>query len=239
MGFQSLRHATLGPSENCTSRGESAPDLVRIVEGRRGTVPVRSELVIRPDYGSVVPWVQKVDGGLVAVAGPDAFRLRTSVPTRGENLSTVAEFTVTAGQRVPFVLTYHRSYDPPPEPIDAEATLMDTLAWWEEWAGRCTYEGIRKDLVVRSLIILKAMTYAPSGGVVAAPTMSLPEHPGGVRNWDYRYCWLRDATLTLLALLNCGYTDEAGAWREWLLRAVAGDSSQLQIMECVRRTRVF
>ena len=209
---------------------EAVPDLVRVVEGRRGTVPVRSELVIRPDYGSVVPWVQKVDGGLSAVAGPDAFRLRSPVPNHGENLSTVAEFTVAAGQRVPFVLTYHRSYDAVPEPIDPEAALTDTLAWWEAWAGRCTYAGVRKDLVVRSLITLKAMTFAPSGGVVAAPTAALPEFIGGVRNWDYRYCWLRDATLTLLALLNCGYTDEAGAWRGWLLRAVAGDPSKLQIM---------
>ena len=185
---------------------EAVPDLVRVVEGRRGTVPVRSELVIRPDYGSVVPWVQKVDGGLSAVAGPDAFRLRSPVPNHGENLSTVAEFTVAAGQRVPFVLTYHRSYDAVPEPIDPEAALTDTLAWWEAWAGRCTYAGVRKDLVVRSLITLKAMTFAPSGGVVAAPTAALPEFIGGVRNWDYRYCWLRDAYFVVQALNQLGAT---------------------------------
>ena len=206
------------------------PDLVRVVEGRRGTVPVKSELVIRTDYGSVVPWVQKHDGGIAAVAGPNALRLKSPVKTHGENLTTVAEFRVAAGQRVPFVLTWHRSFDPEPPAVDPEAALADTLAWWHDWAGRCKYDGPRKDLVVRSLITLKAMTYLPSGGIVAAPTTSLPEQLGGVRNWDYRYCWLRDATLSLLALLNCGYTDEACAWREWLLRAVAGDPSQLQIM---------
>lgn len=209
---------------------ESVPDLIRIVEGRRGAVPVRSELVIRFDYGSVVPWVRKADGGITAVAGPDALRLRASVPTHGEKLTTVSEFTVQTGERVPFVLTWHRSYEPAPRAIDPEVALRETLAWWEEWAARCSFRGELRDLVVRSLITLKAMTYAPTGGIVAAVTTSLPEHPGGVRNWDYRYCWLRDATFTLLALLNCGYTDEARAWREWLLRAVAGDPSQLQIM---------
>ncbi|MBX9582354.1 MAG: glycoside hydrolase family 15 protein [Gemmataceae bacterium] len=209
---------------------ETVPVVVRIVEGRRGTVPVRMELVIRFDYGAVVPWVQKADGGIAAVAGPDAVRLRTPAPTHGEDLTTVAEFTVAGGERVPFVLTWHRSYDPTPEAIDPEAALRDTLSWWQEWSARCPYDGTRRDLVVRSMITLKALTYMPSGGIVAAPTTSLPEHVGGVRNWDYRYCWLRDATLTLLALLNCGYTDEAGAWQEWLLRAVAGDPSRLQIM---------
>lgn len=209
---------------------ENVPDLVRIVEGRRGTVPIRTELVFRPDYGSVRPWVQKTDDGLAAVAGPDALRLRTPVPTHCEDQCTVAEFTVAEGQRVPFVLTWHRSYEPSPAAVDPEAVLKCTLSWWEEWAGRCQYAGVRRDLVIRSLITLKAMTFAPSGGIVAAPTTSLPEFLGGVRNWDYRYCWLRDATLTLLALLGCGYTDEARAWREWLLRAVAGDPSKLQIM---------
>ncbi|MBX9627914.1 MAG: glycoside hydrolase family 15 protein [Gemmataceae bacterium] len=209
---------------------ETAPDLVRIVEGRRGRVPVRTDLTLRFDYGSAVPWVRKADGGLLAVAGPDAVRLETPVPTRGENLSTVAEFTVEAGERVPFVLTWFRSYDPEPGRVDPEAALKDTLSWWGEWAGRCTYRGDRRDLVLRSLIALKAMTYAPSGGIVAAVTTSLPEHLGGVRNWDYRYCWLRDATLTLLALVNCGYTDEARAWEGWLLRAVAGDPRAAQIM---------
>ncbi|HEX4607359.1 MAG TPA: glycoside hydrolase family 15 protein [Urbifossiella sp.] len=209
---------------------DEAPDMVRIVEGRRGAVPVRSELALRFDYGSVVPWVQKSDGGVAGVAGPDAVRLRTPVPTRGEGMTTIAEFTARPGLRVPFVLTWYRSFDPVPAEVDPEAALADTLAWWEDWAGRCTYDGERRDLVVRSLVTLKAMTYAPSGGIVAAPTTSLPERLGGVRNWDYRYCWLRDATLTLLSLLNCGYLDEARAWREWLLRAVAGDPSKIQIM---------
>lgn len=208
----------------------TAPDLVRVVEGRRGRVAVRSELAIRFGYGQAVPWVRKADGGVVAMAGPDALRLRTPAPTHGENLTTVAEFTVGPGERVPFVLTWHRSYETDPPAIDPEAALRDTRAYWREWAGRCTYRGEWRDLVVRSLITLKAMTYAPSGGIVAAATTSLPEQLGGVRNWDYRYCWLRDATLTLLALMGCGYTDEARAWREWLLRAVAGDPSKLQIM---------
>lgn len=209
---------------------ERDADLVRIVEGRSGSVPMRFELEIRPDYGSVVPWVQKSDGELTAIAGPDALRLRTPIRTEGKDFSTVAEFTVSEGDRVPFVLVWHRSYAPIPKTIDAETALQETLRWWTDWAAQCTYEGIRKDLVLRSLITLKAMTYAPSGGVVAAPTTSLPEFLGGVRNWDYRYCWLRDAALTLLALLRCGYTEEANAWREWLLRAVAGDPSKLQIM---------
>lgn len=209
---------------------DTRPDLIRIVEGRRGSVPLQMDLVIRTDYGSVVPWVRQADDGLAAIAGPNALRLRTPVKTHGKNLTTVAEFTVAPGQRVPFALTWYRSYDPPPEPIDPEAALKETVAWWQEWAGRCTYKGVREDLVMRSLITLKAMTYAPSGGLVAAPTTSLPEFVGGVRNWDYRYCWLRDATFTLLALINCGYTAEAKDWREWLLRAVAGDPSKLQIM---------
>jgi GH15 family glucan-1,4-alpha-glucosidase len=209
---------------------ETTPNLVRIVEGRGGTVPVRAELILRFDYGSIVPWVQKDDHGIRAIAGANAVHLRSPVATHGENLTTVAEFTVAQGQRVPFVLTWHRSFDPDPEVIDPEAALRNTLSWWEEWSGRCTYRGAARALVVRSLVTLKAMTYAPSGGIVAAPTTSLPEHLGGVRNWDYRYCWLRDATLTLLALLNCGYVDEAKAWRDWLLRAVAGDPAELQIM---------
>ncbi|AMV35861.1 glycoside hydrolase family 15 protein [Planctomyces sp. SH-PL62] len=210
-------------------RGE-APDVVRIVEGRGGAVAVRSELVIRFDYGSIIPWVQRDDGGVTAVAGPDALHLRTPAETHGENMKTVSEFTVQAGERVPFALTWHRSFDPVPTPVDAEASLDDTLAWWREWSGRCTYQGVRRDLVLRSLITLKALQYLPSGGIAAAATTSLPEFIGGVRNWDYRYCWLRDATFTLLTLVNAGYTEEARAWREWLLRAVAGDPSKLQIM---------
>jgi GH15 family glucan-1,4-alpha-glucosidase len=206
------------------------PDLVRIVEGRRGSVAVRSELVVRFDYGAVVPWVQRADGGLSAIAGPDALRIHTPTSLRGENLTTVSEFTVSAGERVPFAVSWHRAYDPPPERIDPDAALDDTLAWWREWSGRCAYDGPRRDVVLRSLITLKALTYLPSGGIAAAATTSLPESIGGVRNWDYRYCWLRDATFTLLSLLDAGYTEEAGAWREWLLRAVAGDPSELQIM---------
>jgi GH15 family glucan-1,4-alpha-glucosidase len=206
------------------------PDLVRIVEGRRGQVPMKMELVIRFDYGSVVPWVQKAEGGLEAIGGPNALRVRSEVPMRGENLTTVSEFTVAEGQRVPFHLAWYRSYEPEPKPIDPERALKRTLTWWKEWSRRCTYSGEYAALVLRSLITLKALTFLPSGGIVAAATTSLPEHIGGVRNWDYRYCWLRDATLSLLALLNAGYTDEAQAWREWLLRAVAGDPSCLQIM---------
>jgi GH15 family glucan-1,4-alpha-glucosidase len=209
---------------------EAAPDVARIVVGRRGTVAMRSELILRFDYGSMVPWVQKSDGGITAIAGPNAIRVRTPVELRGENMTTVAEFSVSEGQRVPFVLTWHSSYEPMPKVVDPEVALGETISWWEEWAGRCKYDGPRKERVARSLVVLKALTYAPSGGIVAAPTTSLPEQLGGVRNWDYRYCWLRDATLTLLSLVNCGYTDEARAWREWLLRAVAGDPSRLQIL---------
>jgi GH15 family glucan-1,4-alpha-glucosidase len=209
---------------------ETTPNLVRIVEGRGGEVPVRVELVLRFDYGSIVPWVQKNDHGIEAIAGANAVHLRTPVETHGENLTTVAQFTVAKGQRIPFVLTWHRSFDPDPGVIDPEAALSKTMSWWKEWSQRCTYHGAWREQVLRSLITLKAMTHALSGGIVAAPTTSLPEHLGGVRNWDYRYCWLRDATLTLLALVNCGYLEEATAWREWLLRAVAGDPSELQIM---------
>jgi GH15 family glucan-1,4-alpha-glucosidase len=168
--------------------------------------------------------------------------VRTTAPLRGENLTTVSEFTVSKGERIPFTLTWYRSFDPPPGAIDPEQALRDTRSWWEEWAARCTYAGPYRDLVARSLITLKAMTYMPSGGIVAAVTTSLPEFVGGVRNWDYRYCWLRDATLSLLALLNAGYTEEAKAWREWLLRAVAGEPDQLQIMYGVtgeRRLREY
>jgi GH15 family glucan-1,4-alpha-glucosidase len=209
---------------------ETTPDLVRIVEGRGGTVPMRSELALRFDYGSIVPWVHKSDGGIAAIAGPNAVFLRAPVETHGEDLTTVAEFTVAEGQRLAFTLSWFRSFDPPPPAIDPETALRETLGWWEEWGKKCTRDVVRKDLVVRSLITLKALTYAPSGGIVAAATTSLPEFPGGVRNWDSRYCWLRDATLTLLALLTAGYAEEARAWRQWLQRAAAGDPSKLQIM---------
>ncbi len=210
-------------------RGQ-APDLVRVVEGRRGQVHMRMELVIRFDYGSAVPWVRREAEGIRAIVGPDMLHLRTGVPLRGENLTTVADFTVSDGQRVPFVLTWHPSHEPIPPPIDADAAMADTEQWWRDWSGRCITAGDWSDAVVRSLITLKALTYAPTGGLVAAATTSLPEQLGGVRNWDYRYCWLRDATFTLYSLLLAGYRDEAAAWREWLLRAVAGDPAQMHIL---------
>ena len=209
---------------------ETNPDLVRIVEGVRGRVEMQMELVIRFDYGSIVPWVRTLDGTLLAIAGPDAVLLRTPVEHEGRNLRTVATFTVAEGDRVPFVLRWFPSNETPPEPIEPEEALATTLAFWEDWAARCTYEGRWHDAVHRSLLTLKALTFAPTGGIVAAPTTSLPEWIGGVRNWDYRYCWLRDATLTLLAFVRAGYVEEAGAWRDWLLRAIAGSPDDLQIM---------
>ena len=207
------------------------PDLVRIVEGLEGSVPMRLDLAIRFGYGSIVPWVQRLeDGTRIAVAGPDALALHTPMAVRGEDLRTRAEFTVAAGERVPFVLTWYPSHEPVSPPIDPERSLEETCGFWREWVGTCTHAGRWHDAVTRSLTVLKAMTYAPTGGIVAAPTTSLPEQIGGVRNWDYRYCWLRDATFALDALLESGYTAEAHAWREWLLRAVAGDPDDLQIM---------
>ena len=211
-------------------RGE-APDVVRIVEGVEGRVPMTMDLTIRFDYGSVVPWVRRSVGGILAVAGPDALYLATPVGLTGQNLHTVAEFTVEAGQRIPFVLTWFPSHKDPPDRVDAEDALEDTVAYWDEWASACTHRGPFEDAVSRSLVTLKALIYGPTGGIVAAPTTSLPEELGGVRNWDYRYCWLRDATLTLLALVRAGYEDEASAWRDWLLRAIAGGvPGGLQIM---------
>jgi GH15 family glucan-1,4-alpha-glucosidase len=206
------------------------PDVARVVEGVSGRVPMRMELTIRFDYGSIVPWVRHVDGALHAVAGPDSVWLRTPVPVRGENWTTVADFTVAEGERVPFMLTWHASHRPAPRRIDPIRALGDTEAWWGEWASRVDYHGGWQDAVIRSLLTLKALTYAPTGGIVAAPTTSLPEQLGGVRNWDYRYCWLRDATFTLSALMLAGLADEAKAWREWLLRAVAGQPRQMQIL---------
>jgi GH15 family glucan-1,4-alpha-glucosidase len=216
-------------------RGE--PDVIRIVEGLRGQVPIEMELVIRFDYGSIVPWVRTIDGHLQAVAGPDALSLWTSAHTHGKDLTTRADFVVHEGQQVPFLLMWYPSHTTPPAPFDAIEALRETERWWREWSERCTYTGPWRDQVVRSLITLKALTYAPTGGIVAAPTTSLPEKVGGVRNWDYRYCWLRDATYSLYALMIGGYTDEAIAWRDWLLRAVAGDPSTLHIMYGVQGTR--
>jgi GH15 family glucan-1,4-alpha-glucosidase len=206
------------------------PDVMRIVKGVRGRVPMRMQLVIRFDYGSIVPWVKRRQGSLTAIGGPDALILRTQVPTRGEDYTTVAEFEVAAGDWIPFALTWHASHDPIPEPVDPALALRQTVEYWTEWSARSTYTGAWRDQVMTSLMVLKAMTYAPTGGIVAAPTTSLPEELGGVRNWDYRFCWLRDATYTLYALMLAGYKQEAIAWRDWLLRAVAGDPSQLRIM---------
>jgi GH15 family glucan-1,4-alpha-glucosidase len=209
-----------------------APDIVRIVEGVEGSVRMRSELVIRFDYGHVVPWVRHVGDARLAVAGPDALVFRTPAPSRGEHMQTVSEITVEEGERIPFVLTWYPSHENPPDRIDPEVALAETEAFWREWNERSKldFPDEWRDVIQRSLMVLKALTYAPTGGIVAAPTTSLPEHIGGVRNWDYRYCWLRDATLTLLALLNADYKEEARAWRQWLLRAVAGDPADIQIM---------
>jgi len=210
----------------------NASDVVRLVRGIGGRVRLRMELVIRFGFGSDIPWVRKnQDGrGLLAICGQDMTVLRTPVETRGEDLTTVADFEVGEGETLPFVLTYGPSHLPVPEPIDPAQALQDTEAFWTEWCSRCSYEGSHRDLVMRSLITLKALTYAPTGGIVAAPTTSLPEKLGGTRNWDYRFCWLRDATFTLLALMNSGYTEEALAWHNWLLRAVAGSPVLMQIM---------
>ncbi|HEY8521914.1 MAG TPA: glycoside hydrolase family 15 protein [Gammaproteobacteria bacterium] len=205
-------------------------DIVRVVEGLAGEVEMRMELVVRFDYGAVVPWVRRIDGTLLAIAGPDALALWSPVETHGAGLTTQARFTVRAGERLPFLLAWHPSHQTPRSGLDPLAALEATRRWWQKWVGDCSYQGPWRDAVVRSLITLKALTYAPTGGIVAAPTTSLPEQIGGVRNWDYRYCWLRDSTLTLYALLSSGYTAEAAAWRDWLLRAVAGDASQLQVM---------
>ncbi|MDQ3198836.1 MAG: glycoside hydrolase family 15 protein [Verrucomicrobiota bacterium] len=206
------------------------PDIIRIVEGLRGKVEIRMELVIRFDYGSVVPWVRRCHGGLEAIAGPDALILHTPVETHGEELKTVAEFAVAKGERIPFVLTWFASHELPPKEVNAEHALKQTEDYWNRWSKRYTGRGPWRDAVMRSLLTLKGLTYAPTGGMVAALTTSLPEEIGGVRNWDYRYCWLRDATFTLFSLLGAGYKEEAKAWREWLLRAIAGSASQLQIM---------
>ncbi len=206
------------------------PDIARIVECREGSVTMRCELVVRFDYGRIVPWVRSTADAWLAIAGPDAVCLRTPVELRGEDFTTVAEFTLSAGERVPFVLTWYPSQRDPPPHVDADEALRETEAYWREWSGRCTYDGRHREAVEQSLRVLKALTYAPTGGIVAAPTTSLPEAIGGRRNWDYRYCWLRDAALTLAAMLRSGYAEEAQAWRDWLLRAVAGSPADVQIM---------
>jgi GH15 family glucan-1,4-alpha-glucosidase len=216
---------------------EQAPDVVRIVEGVSGRVPMRMLLRLRFDYGSVIPWVRHQDGQFAAVAGPDAVWLRTPVPMHGHDMATHAEFTVAAGERVPFVLTHRASHLPHPKSAEPEPALADTRRFWRDWIARCRYRGPWQEAVRRAVITLKALTYAPTGGILAAATTSLPEQLGGSRNWDYRYCWLRDATFTLQALLGTGYTTEARAWREWLVRAVAGDPADLRIMYGLDGTR--
>jgi len=211
-------------------RGHTS-DLIRLVRGDEGEVAMSMELVLRFGYGATIPWVSRLnDGALSCIAGPDMAVLRTPVPFRGENSKTVATFTITKGKTTPFVLSYGPSHLPVPEPVDAEAALEDCVNFWRDWTGTTKTDGPYADAIRRSLITLKALTYAPSGGIVAAPTTSLPEQAGGPRNWDYRYCWIRDSTLTLLALMNAGVYDEAKAWRDWLLRAVAGDPDDMQIM---------
>jgi GH15 family glucan-1,4-alpha-glucosidase len=207
-----------------------ASDVVRLVRGIKGTVKMRMELVIRFGFGVDIPWVRRIDHSLMAIAGQDMTVLRTPVETRGEDLTTVSDFEVSAGETVPFVLTYSPSHLPPPAPIDPEIALQETETFWRDWCSHCTRDGEYRDLIMRSLITLKALTFAPTGGIVAAPTTSLPEKLGGTRNWDYRFCWLRDATFTLLALMNSGYTEEALAWHNWLLRAAAGSPANMQIM---------
>jgi GH15 family glucan-1,4-alpha-glucosidase len=206
------------------------PDIVRIVEGISGQGPMRSELIIRFDYGKIVPWVRRLNGDRLATAGPDALCFRTPVEVHGENFTTVSEFTVGPGDRVPFVLTWYPSHEPPPERVEPDVALSDTETYWQAWLESSHLHGGFQDEIRESLVVLKALTYAPTGGIVAAPTTSLPEQIGGVRNWDYRFCWLRDASLTLHAMLAAGYREEALAWREWLLRAVAGDPADVQIM---------
>ena len=207
------------------------PQLVRLVRGLRGRVDMRSEFILRFDYGNVVPWVERLpEAGLTAIGGPERVVLRTPAPLRGEDLKTVGEFTVDAGETIPFVLSYGPSHLPLPPPVDPARALNDTEMFWRRWSDRCASAGPWTEVVKRSLVVLKGLTYAATGGIVAAPTTSLPEQLGGVRNWDYRYCWLRDATFTLLALMHAGYYDEARSWRDWLFRAVAGSPDQLQIM---------
>jgi GH15 family glucan-1,4-alpha-glucosidase len=206
------------------------PDILRIVECVAGEVEVDFDLVIRFDYGQAVPWVRRTDDQLLAIAGPDALCLRGDLDVHGEDLATVGRWRLRAGDRRSFVCTWYPSNEPPPRPIDCQVELPLAERWWLKWSGRCRYEGPYREAVLQSLMVLKALTYGPTGGIVAAPTTSLPEWPGGTRNWDYRFCWVRDATLTLYALMIAGYRREAVAWRDWLLRAVAGDHEGLQIM---------
>src|SRR5215218_2401681 len=209
---------------------EDEVDVVRIVRGLRGEVPMRLEAVFRFDYGHVVPWLRRRPYGLQAVAGPNAVQLWSPVALSNRDFTTAAEFTVREGQSVPFSLCWYKSHRPEPPVQHPEVLLECTARWWRDWSAKCSYSGPRAEAVHRSLVTLKALTYSPTGGIVAAPTTSLPEEIGGARNWDYRYCWIRDATLTLYSLLSSGYVDEAAAWRRWLLRSAAGRPEEMQIM---------
>ena len=215
---------------DCMTPRTRDPELVRLVECVRGRVDMRMDLVVRFDYGSIIPWVRRVGDALVVVGGPDSLYLWSPVETSGVDFTTVAEFSLEEGQDAPFVMTWRESHAAPPRPLEARAAIRDTERWWREWSSRCTYRGQWSDAVQRSLITLKAMTYARTGGIVAAATTSLPEQLGGPRNWDYRFCWVRDATFALNALMTAGYHEEASAWRDWLLRAAAGHPADLQIM---------
>ncbi|MCQ8241384.1 glycoside hydrolase family 15 protein [Rhizosaccharibacter radicis] len=210
----------------------AAPTIIRVIEGRRGAVDMTMNLRLRFDYGTSVPWVTRLpdDGGITFIAGPALAVLRTTVPLEGEDFATVSRFTVAAGERVSFVMTYGPSHLPVPAALDVDSELTRTKRFWSDWTGRSAIEGPYADAMKRSLVTLKALTYAATGGIVAAPTTSLPEQVGGPRNWDYRYCWLRDATLTLIALMRGGYDQEARDWRDWLHRSIAGSPEQLQIM---------
>ncbi len=216
---------------DCMPIKDGAADVLRIVEGRRGMVRFRMEFRPKFDYGSATPWVRpEGEDGVVAVCGPETLHLKSPVPLAGDDWTAVAEFEVAEGEKRPFILTWHPSHLPIQEPIEPFSAIESTVAWWEEWAGRCEYQGRYRKAVIRSLITLKALTYQPTGGMVAAPTTSLPEEIGGVRNWDYRYCWLRDATFALTAMIQSGYREEADAWRQWLIRAVAGKGDEAHIM---------
>jgi GH15 family glucan-1,4-alpha-glucosidase len=205
-------------------------DIVRLVHGVSGRVPMHMDMTIRFDYGSIVPWVRHTSRGIRAIAGPDTLDCRSDIAMHGENLKTVSNFVVTEGHRARFSLTWSQTHDPEPVEKVPEQALENTEQWWRQWTDQCTYKGDWRDAAIRSFITLKAMTYAPTGGVVAAVTTSLPEFIGGTRNWDYRFCWLRDATFTLYALMGGGYVDEANAWRTWLINAVAGTPNEIQIM---------
>ncbi|NOT45303.1 MAG: glycoside hydrolase family 15 protein, partial [Acidobacteria bacterium] len=209
---------------------EHEPDLIRVVEGLGGSVDMQMELAVRFDYAYIEPWIQDGEGVLHAIGGPDAVSLHADVPVEHDGSVLRSAFTLRAGDRRSFSLVWHPSHERPPRPVDPARALDETTRWWQAWADRCSYQGPWRAAVTRSLVTLKALTFAPSGGIVAAATTSLPERLGGVRNWDYRYCWLRDATFTLYALMGGGYTEEAAAWRSWLLRAVAGAPADLQIM---------